>query len=150
MCFGPSASSCMLLPALTLVPAWILVLPMILELACELVEAQSLARACMPPPACMLLPTLILVPPVILMLAIELINSRGSRAGLQLWFGVDNQRVPLFLARQSSVSSCCNPISRVKETIYDQPAELDRRPSQLSSSGLISLMPICALFQRGG
>jgi hypothetical protein len=51
---------------------------MILVLACELVEAQNLARACMPTPARMLPPALILVPawilvlPMILMLVHEL------------------------------------------------------------------------------
>jgi hypothetical protein len=57
----------MLPPALILMPAWILVLPVILMLTYELVEAQNLAQPYMPPPACILPPALILVLHIILM-----------------------------------------------------------------------------------
>jgi hypothetical protein len=59
--------------ALILVPAWILVLPIILVPARELVGAQSLARACVLPPAYMLPPALILVPAWILVLPMTLV-----------------------------------------------------------------------------
>jgi hypothetical protein len=48
---------------------------MLLVLACELVEAQNLARACLPPPARMLPPALILMPARILVLPMILVPS---------------------------------------------------------------------------
>jgi len=96
---------------------------MILVLACELVEAQNLARACMLPPACMLLPALILVPAWILVLACELaLAYMPIKKSLSILADRELDR-SYFLARQSSVSSYYNHVSRVEETIYDQSTE---------------------------
>ncbi|KAN0104208.1 hypothetical protein V8E51_009953 [Hyaloscypha variabilis] len=61
----------------------------------------------MPPPACMLPPASILILAWILMPAFLGDRELGRNYGI----GVDNQGVPPFLARQSSVSSCCNLVS---------------------------------------
>jgi hypothetical protein len=111
---------------------------MILVLACELVEAQNLARAYMLPLAYMLLLALILVPawilvlPMILVLACELaLACMPIEKSLSVLADRELGR-SYFLARQSSVSSCYNHVSRVEETIYDQSAERPKLPSETS------------------